>query len=395
MAVTRTYGLTNGRVKVQIEDLLGKTPGGGWVYQAPGVGNKNAEGAHYYYKSQTAQGSLKKAGTAGQFSFKVDVTEAGRYEVLLRAARDTNNPGDARNDIWIKIDGNTQSVMPKGTPTLTSGGNGFVKFKGATTTWTDAHQFSTSAHGDKNPASTVVFDKGIHTITFAPRSTGFHIDSVKIVKVGGTTSAAAATVEAATVKAAALPETKLASDTSDKLAATDVGVKTEKAGVVTAKIASASDDFESNKAAASKDLEFGHDGKGEQSVGLRFSGVSLDKDAEIKAAYFVFKAAETSKGAARFEIGIEATTATETYTRADAPDDRSYLAEDVDWTPGAWTAGKTYRSADVSALIEKVIDEDGLDALDALAFRINGSGERVAEAFESRNGAPELVIEYA
>ena len=51
--------------------------------------------------------------------------------------------------------------MPKGTPTLTSGGNGFVKFKGAPAAWMNAHQvFSTSQHGDKNPASTVVFDKG-------------------------------------------------------------------------------------------------------------------------------------------------------------------------------------------------------------------------------------------
>ena len=409
MAVTRTYGLTNGRVKVQIEDLLGKTPGGGWVYQAPGVGNKNAEGAHYYYKSQTAQGSLKKAGTAGQFSFKVDVTEAGRYEVLLRAARDTNNPGDARNDIWIKIDGNTQSVMPKGTPTLTSGGNGFVKFKGAQTHWIDAHQFSTPQHGDKNPTSTVVFDKGVHTITFAPRSTGYHIDSVQVIKVGSSkvaagsaTSAVAEATESRAASGAATlgntdPDTGSRSAAAAPKAETDEGSAAagDAAGVVTARIASASDDFESNKAAASRDLEFGRDGRGEQSVGLRFKGIELDKDAEIKAAYFVFKAAETSKGAAHFEIGIEATTATETYTRADAPDDRSYLAEDVDWTPGAWTAGRTYRSADVSALIEKVIDEDGLDALDALAFRINGSGERVAEAFESRNGAPEIVIEYA
>ena len=36
-----------------------------------------------------------------------------------------------------------------------------------------------------------------------------------------------------------------------------------------------------------------------------------------------------------------------------------------------------------------------LDALDALAFRISGSGERVAEAFEAGTRAPELVIEYA
>ena len=406
MAVTKTYNLTGGKVKVQVEDLLGKTPTGGWVYQAPGVGNKNAEGAHYYFKSQTAEGSIKKAGTAGQFSFKVNITDPGQYQILLRAARDTNNPGDARNDIWIKVDGGTQSVMPNGTPTLTSGGNGFVKFKGAQTHWVNAHQFSTSAHGDKNPESTVVFDKGLHTITFSPRSTGFHIDSVQVIKKGvsasaattATATASAATTAAVAEETAAAAKTAAQETTAEETKAEDASVET-KAGVVAAKIAAASDDFESNKAAASKDLEFGHDGAGEQSVGLRFKGVELDKDAEIKAAYFVFKAAETSKGAAHFEIEIEDTTHAATYSRADAPDDRAYLEHDVDWTPGAWTEGRTYRSADVSALIKEVIEASGsaggLDALDALAFRISGSGERVAEAFEAKGAAPELVIEYA
>lgn len=404
MAVTKTYNLTGGKVKVQVEDLLGKTPTGGWVYQAPGVGNKNAEGAHYYFKSQTAEGSIKKAGTAGQFSFKVNITDPGQYQILLRAARDTNNPGDARNDIWIKVDGGTQSVMPNGTPTLTSGGNGFVKFKGAQTHWVNAHQFSTSAHGDKNPESTVVFDKGMHTITFSPRSTGFHIDSVQVIKKGVSASATTATTSAATTSAATTAavaeETAAAARTTaeetkaETAKVEDAKVET-KAGVVAAKIAAASDDFESNKAAASRDLEFGRDGAGEQSVGLRFKGVALDKDAEIKAAYFVFKAAETSKGAAHFEIEIEDTTSARTYSKANGPDDRTYLADDVDWTPGAWTEGKTYKSADVSALVKEVIEDGGLDALDALAFRISGSGERVAEAFEANGSAPELVIEYA
>ena len=453
MAVTKSYGLTGGKVKVQVEDLLGKNPGGGWVYQAPGHGNKHAEGAHYFFKSQTAQGSLKKAGSAGHFTFKVNVTDPGKYSILLRAARDTNNPGDARNDIWIKVDGNTQSVMPKGTPSLTSGGNGFVKFKGASTAWMNAHQFSTHTSGDKNPASTVVFDKGMHTITFAPRSTGYHIDSVQVVKVGGTkgaTSSAAVTAaelsqtdsakaaeKSPIEKLAEKPAEKATDKASDKAADTKAAEKlTDKTadkasggnkahdkadnahvdaqdkapqdkahdnghgqdadapGVVEVAIAAAGDDFESNKAAGSRDLEFGQDGAGEQSVGLRFQGIDLDKDAEIKAAYFVFQAAENSKGAAHFEIEIEDTTDAATYSRGNGPDARAYLADDVDWNPGAWTAGHTYKSADISELIKDVIEEGGADALDALAFRISGSGERVAEAFESGH-APELVIEYA
>jgi hypothetical protein len=186
MAISQdTYRLVDGRVRIQIEDLLGTTPGGGWVYQAPGQGNPGAEGAHYYYKSQTAEGSYDTVPQDGRFSFTFEAETSGAYAILLRAARDTNDPGDARNDVWIKVDDGTQGVMPIGTPALTPGGEGFVKFKGGLgQAWRNADQFSTPVHGDTNPKSTVVLEAGTHTVTFAPRSTGIHIDSVQIVSLG-------------------------------------------------------------------------------------------------------------------------------------------------------------------------------------------------------------------
>jgi hypothetical protein len=68
----------------------------------------------------------------------------------------------------------------------------------------------------------------------------------------------------------------------------------------------------------------------------------------------------------------------------------------VSWDDiGAWQKDGTYRSADISDLIEAVIKDGGLDSLDALGFRISGSGERVAHAFEGSGADPELVINYA
>jgi hypothetical protein len=365
-----TYKVANGSVVVQVEDLLGRNPTGGWVYQAPGVGNAGAQGAHYYYRSQTQQGSHKTAPKEGRFTFDLDVAEAGTYSILLRASRDTANPGDARNDIWIKVDGGTQSVIP-GKQQLTSGGDGFVKYKSgpAPGKWIDAKVFSTPTHGDNNAPSDVVFSKGIHTITFAPRSTGYHIDSVKIIKKGGT------------VIPQPEPEPEPEPEPGD--------------GVTSARIAATHDDFESNKAGASNDLEFGRDGAGAQSVGLRFKGLEVEAGAEIESAYFVFTAAKTSAGAARLEIEIEDTTAARTYSKTAGIDGRTYLDESVVWDAGAWTRGETYRSADIAELIEAAIGDGGLDALDALAFRITGSGARAAYAFESGQGTPQLVIEYA
>ncbi len=161
---------------------------------------------------------------------------------------------------------------------------------------------------------------------------------------------------------------------------------------LTIDIATGSDDFESHKASASADLEFG---KGGQTVGLRFDASDIDTDAEIESAYFVFQAAETSKGKAHFEIEVEASADARTYTKADAPDDRTYLADDIDWNPGQWQQGKVYKSADVSDLIRAVLEEGGAEALEALAFRISGSGTRVAEAFEGDGDGPSLVVNYA
>ena len=375
------YNFVNGRVKVQVESMLGSNPGGGWRYVGPNQGNNpGAEGAHYYYRSQTQQGSHKTAPKEGRFSFEVNVQEAGTYSILLRASRDTTNPGDARNDIWIKVDGGTQGMIP-GNQKLTSGGDGFVKYKSAPAAhkWMDAKVFSTSQHGDNNAPSDVSFNKGVHTITFAPRSTGYHIDYVQVVKKGG--SASAFDLDSAPVnKAEAVTETAGVGDLGKAVV---IGIDAKH------------DDFESNKAGASGDLEFGRDGAGEQSVGLRFEAAAINKEADIKAAYFVFEAAETSKGAAHFEIEVENTLSAKTYSAGDAPDDRAYLEADVDWNPGAWKEGKTYKSADIADLIEAVIAEGGTDALDSLAFRISGSGERVAEAFEGDGQAPQLVIEYA
>ena len=66
----------------------------------------------------------------------------------------------------------------------------------------------------------------------------------------------------------------------------------------------------------------------------------------------------------------------------------------MDWNVETWKKGQTYKSADVSDLIEAALKNGDLDPSDALGFRISGDGQRVAHAFESNGDAPELVIHY-
>jgi hypothetical protein len=172
----------------------------------------------------------------------------------------------------------------------------------------------------------------------------------------------------------------------------------EGTGAVAAAIAASSDDRESVGSAASDDLDFGlqSTAAGPQSnpVGLRFTGLALAADAEITDAYLVFEAKRDAGGASALTIEIEDDLGAATYGSAADIAARDYLAAGVDWAPGAWQAGGLYRTPDISALIEAVLDGGGLDASVALAFRIAGTGGRAAHAFDGDGDAPTLVIEY-
>ena len=175
----------NGRIKIQAETLLGTDPGNGWVYQAPGTGNNagGAQGGYYYFKSETLDGSVKSA-TQGQFSATIYVAETGLYDLRVRTARDTNNPGDSRNDIWVRVDDHINSVLPAGTVAVETTASGYAKLKGANTAWGYARLLSALHEEDANAPSQVLLTQGFHTISFAGRSVGLHIDFFELVKTG-------------------------------------------------------------------------------------------------------------------------------------------------------------------------------------------------------------------
>jgi hypothetical protein len=310
--------------------------------------------------SQTMQGSNREAPEEGRFSFSVEIDQAGVYGILLRGARDTNSPPDARNDIWIQIDGDTSAVMPDGSPRLVSGGDGFVKYKGAQTSWVNARMFSSDEDGVPNPASDVVFGSGLHTVVFAPRSTGYHIDSVQVVL------------------RSLLPE-----EPDPEILTTSAVIR----GNV--------NDAETIGGLADADLDLGEIAGAANAVGLRFRDLDLPAGAEIEEAHFVFTASGDAAAGGSLAIEMQDYVPAKDFERGQGIDARNYLDTSVAWDHiGAWTAGETYRSPDISALIEAVAGDGGLDAQDALAFRITGDGTRAVRAFEAGSGAPELVISY-
>ncbi len=167
-------------------------------------------------------------------------------------------------------------------------------------------------------------------------------------------------------------------------------------GTIIVAIAASGGDAESFGGIASTDLEFGINSGKSNSVGLRFTGIDLDATMEIESAYFIFEAEGSNADAANLKIEIQDSTSAVNYPNANSINARSYLPQSVAWSNVApWEAGKTYQSADVTTLLEALIGADGLEATDAIAFRITGTGTRQAFSFDDAAGdAPELVINY-
>ena len=144
------------------------------------------------------------------------------------------------------------------------------------------------------------------------------------------------------------------------------------------------------------DLDLGTADGAANGVGVRFTGLALPAAAEIDSAYFVFTASGDSAAGGSLKIELQQNLTAGNYATGAGLNQRTYGAATVNWDDiGAWETGKTYQSADISALIEALIADGGLATSQVLAFRITGSGAHAAHAFDGLpSGAPQLVIDY-
>jgi hypothetical protein len=170
------YMMEGNRLKVQVEDVAGgANPPAGWVFQNDADDGKQTgfQGSGYYYwKSET--GTAVNA-PQGAFTATFYVETAGTYTLRARSSRDSNSPSGDRNDVWVKIDNNAEALLPAGTADIVSN-SGFVKLFGASTGWGFSTQLDTVSNAAPNVAATFNLSAGYHTITFAGRSEGYHLD---------------------------------------------------------------------------------------------------------------------------------------------------------------------------------------------------------------------------
>ena len=63
---------------------------------------------------------------------------------------------------------------------------------------------------------------------------------------------------------------------------------------------------------------------------------------------------------------------------SEPPGDRPETAAVATWTPGAWTGGSSYRTADFKNVVQELVDQPGWTPGNAMAFVIRGTGLRKA-----------------
>lgn len=168
-------------------------------------------------------------------------------------------------------------------------------------------------------------------------------------------------------------------------------------------VAASSDDAEEAATGGvnlnSTDLELVLDGsRGNQTVGVRFTGITIPKGAEITGAYVQFQADRATKVTTALAIRGQAADDPGTFTKtAGGISSRPRTVASVAWNPPAWptagAAGVDQRTPDLAPIVQELVNRPGWSSGNAMVLIITGSGKRAAEAFNG-NASPVLHVEY-
>lgn len=149
----------------------------------------------------------------------------------------------------------------------------------------------------------------------------------------------------------------------------------------------------------SSDLEISNEDSTGQAIGLRFADLAIPAGAEISKAYVQFTVDEPDKSTDVFHMEIKAeNTGNSAPFGAEAYNltARDFFEDGVAWADiPLWTvdgaAGEDQRTSDLSSLLQQVVDREDWAEGNALTLKIEGEGNRSADAFES-NAAPVLHV---
>lgn len=147
----------------------------------------------------------------------------------------------------------------------------------------------------------------------------------------------------------------------------------------------------------STDLELGEENPHPQAVGLRFRSLAIPKGVQIVYAQIEFEVDETGSGSAAWEIYGQASDDASAFQVTNNDVTKRPRTAAVLWqnVPN-WTAvNAKHQTPDLAAIVQTIVNRNGWESGNDMAFIITGTGQRTAESYEGEpNAAPLLRIDY-
>ena len=147
----------------------------------------------------------------------------------------------------------------------------------------------------------------------------------------------------------------------------------------------------------SGDLNLGQEDSYAQTVGMRFTDLAIPAGATITKAYVTFVADEVKTGSSSLVIAGQASDNPATFTTASGSiSSRPTTSATVSWSPAGWSStGVKHQSADISSVVQEIVNRGDWASGDPMVLLVRGSGERTAESYDGGSAkAPVLHIEY-
>ncbi len=165
---------------------------------------------------------------------------------------------------------------------------------------------------------------------------------------------------------------------------------------------SGSDDVEEKPAGnvivGSADLDLVASG-GNQTIGMRFNGLTIPQGATIVDAYIQFTASGTQSGTTTLTLKGEAADNASTFIKVNNNVSSRPTTGSVPWSPIAWTvvgeAGVDQRTPNIASIIQAIVGRAGWNSNNSLSIIVEGTGKREATSFEANAAAaPVLHVEF-
>jgi uncharacterized protein YjdB len=140
---------------------------------------------------------------------------------------------------------------------------------------------------------------------------------------------------------------------------------------------------------------------GAQTIGLRFTGMTIPKNAVITNAFLTFTGVtpvspNTNNAATSLTIrGQSADNAPAFTTTAFNVSSRSVTGTSAAWSPGTWASGVNYNSPSIAGIVQEIVNRSGWNSGNAMVMIITGTGSRASYAYElNASLAARLTVSY-